>query len=80
MDRDLVELLRFGRRTESHTDLIACSLCLRVLRASERIEQQVIREISSYELESPPRLHPGVCDLCAESILDRRAQTEAVAA
>jgi len=73
MDRDLVELLRFGRRTESHTDLIACSLCL-------RIEQQVIREISSYELESPPRLHPGVCDLCAESILDRRAQTEAVAA
>jgi len=52
-----------------------------VLRASEWLEaKQVIREIRYYELESPPRLRPGVCDLCAESILDRRARTEAVAA
>jgi hypothetical protein len=41
----------------------------------------VIREVRSYELEDPPRLHSGVCDSCAEAIFSRRAQVrESVAA
>jgi len=49
-------------------------MCLRVLRGSEWTEaEHVIHEIRSYELEAPPRLRPGVCDFCAESILSRRA-------
>ena len=85
MDRDLIQLLRplrTRRHLESHTDLITCSLCLRVLRGSEWVEaEDIIREIRSYELEAPPRLHSGVCEHCAEAILGRRAQvTEAAAA
>jgi hypothetical protein len=84
-DRDLIQLLRplgARRHLESHTDLITCSLCLRVLRGSEWVEaEDIIREIRSYELEAPPRLHSGVCEHCAEAILGRRAQvTEAAAA
>jgi hypothetical protein len=62
--------------------LITCSLCLRVQRGSEWTEaERVIREIRSYELDAPPRLHSAVCDDCAEAILSRRAQvTERVAA
>jgi hypothetical protein len=74
-------VLRFRRKpllTESATDLIACSLCLRVLRGSEWVEaERVIRAIRSYELDAPPRLHPAVCDFCAESILSRRASQPA---
>jgi hypothetical protein len=57
-------------------------MCLRVLRGSEWLEaERVIHEIRSYELESPPRLRPALCDACAESIHSRRAQvTEPVAA
>lgn len=65
---------RTPRQTESQTDLTTCSLCLRVLRGSEWVEaERVIREIRSYELEAPPRLHSAVCDGCAESIVSRRA-------
>jgi hypothetical protein len=78
MEANLVQLLgsrRTRRQTESRTDLVTCSLCLRVLRGSEWIDaEHVIREIRSYELEAPPRLHSGVCEFCAESIFSRRAQ------
>ena len=78
MNADVAQLIGFRRTAaepESRTDLIACSLCLRVLRGSEWVEaEHVIREIRSYELEAPPRLHSAVCDLCAESISSRRAQ------
>jgi hypothetical protein len=78
MHRDLLQLPRFGRtlrQAESRTDLITCSLCLRVLRGSEWMEaERVIREIRSYELEAAPRLESAVCDVCAESIFSRRAQ------
>jgi hypothetical protein len=41
----------------------------------------VIRETRSYELEAPPRLLPGVCEACAESIFDRRMEiADAIAA
>jgi hypothetical protein len=63
------------RPPEPPTTLIACSLCLRVLRGSEWIEaERVIGEIRSYELDALPRLEPAVCDPCAESIFSRRAQ------
>jgi hypothetical protein len=78
MDANLVQFLGFRRtkpQTDSRTDLIACSLCLRVLRGSEWVEaERVIRAIRSYELDAPPRLHPAVCDHCAEAILNRRTQ------
>jgi hypothetical protein len=84
MHTDLVQLTRFRRafrRTESQTDLITCSLCLRVLRGGDWVDaERVIREIRSYELEAPPHLHDAVCEACADSIFSRRAEHEPVAA
>jgi hypothetical protein len=85
MHTDLVQFPRFRRtfrKTESHTDLITCSLCLRVLRGGDWVDaEHVIREIRSYELDAPPRLKSAVCEVCAESIFSRRAQVrERVAA
>jgi hypothetical protein len=76
MDVDLLQRLR-SRRTlrpaEQQTDLITCSLCLRVLRGSEWQEaEHVIRELRSYELDAPLRLQSAVCEVCAESIFSRR--------
>jgi len=65
------------RSTKQPTDLVTCSLCLRVRRGSEwREAEQVIRELRSYELEAPPRLHSAVCEVCAESIFSRRVAEE----
>jgi hypothetical protein len=62
-------------QTRSETRLIACSICLRVRRGSEWVEaERVIRELRSYELETPPRLRAAVCDDCTGAILSRRAQ------
>jgi hypothetical protein len=78
MDRDLVQLLRPrrpGRRSEAPSDLVTCSLCLRVRRKSEWVEaEHVIRDLRSYELATPPRLRSAVCDVCADTIFGRRAQ------
>jgi len=84
MDTDLVQLLRprARRNATSSTDLVTCSLCLRVLRESEWVDaERVIRKIHSYDLEELPHLLPGLCDDCADRILTRRAtHAEAVAA
>jgi hypothetical protein len=84
MHTDLVQLPRFrrpARQTESRTDLITCSLCLRVLRDGQWMDaERVIREIRSYELETPPHLHDAVCEACVESIFSRRSEHEPVAA
>jgi hypothetical protein len=65
------------QQTESPTSLITCSLCLRVLRGSEWLEaERVIGELRSYELEAPLRLAPAVCEVCADSILSRRAHLD----
>ena len=85
MEADLVQLLRstrISRRAESSASLTTCSLCLSVQYGSEWLEaEHVIREMRSYELESPPHLHSGVCDSCAESIFARRLElAEPVAA
>ena len=68
-------------RRRSRTDLVTCSLCLRVRRRSAWVEPEaLITELRSYELDTPPRLLPGVCDDCADAIFDRRVRTEEVIA
>jgi hypothetical protein len=53
--------------------VVACSLCLRVLRDSTWIEaEQAIRELRSYELPEPVLLEPGLCDQCSDVIQARR--------
>jgi hypothetical protein len=66
----------------SPLDLVTCSLCLRVRRGSEWMQAElVIRDTRSYEFATPPRLLPGICEPCAESIHGRRMQTaDAIAA
>jgi NMD protein affecting ribosome stability and mRNA decay len=79
MDVDLLQHLRSRRtlRSTKRADLVTCSLCLRVRQGSEwREAEQVIRELRSYELEAPPRLHSAVCEVCAESIFSRRVSEE----
>jgi hypothetical protein len=71
-----------GHDMDTQLDLVTCSLCLRVHRGSEWMQAElVIRDTRSYELAAPPRLLPGVCEVCAESIFDRRMQiADAIAA
>jgi hypothetical protein len=71
--------LRSRRR---HTDLVTCSLCLRVHRGSAWVEaEDVINDLRSYERPAAPRLQPGVCDECADVIVGRRARAaETIAA
>ncbi len=80
MDVDLLQHLRSRRTlrsTKERTDLVTCSICLRVRRGSEwREAEQLIRELRSYEFEAPPRLHSAVCEVCAESIFSRRVAEE----
>ena len=60
--------------TASSSELVTCSLCLRVRRGSAWIEAEaVIRELRSHERDTLPRLLRGVCDDCADAILERRA-------
>jgi len=71
MNRDLIQRLRAKR--DSSAELVTCSLCLRVRRGPEwLLAERVIRELRSFELVSPPRLEPGVCDHCADTIFARR--------
>jgi hypothetical protein len=77
MDTQLLQPPR-SRHTEPRRSLVSCSICLRVLRGSEWIEaERAIRALRSYELAAPPRLEPGLCDACAESISRRRARVGA---
>ena len=71
-----------GHDMDTQLDLVTCSLCLRVHRGSEWMQAElVIRDTRSYELAAPPRLLPGVCEVCAEPIFDRRMQiADAIAA
>jgi hypothetical protein len=65
-------------RRRSRTDLVTCSLCLRVRRGSAWVEPEaLITELRSYELDTPPRLLPGVCD---DAIFDRRVRADEVIA
>jgi hypothetical protein len=55
--------------------LPACSLCLRVLRGPGWVPaEQAIRELRSFECDAPPRLLPGLCAPCVESINGRRGR------
>ena len=54
--------------------VVACSLCLRVLRNSVWIAaDEAIRRLRSYELPAPVLLEPGLCDRCSDAIRARRA-------
>lgn len=63
------------------TQLMACSICLRVRHGSEWLDaERVIREISSYDDELP-RFDGAICDDCIEAISRRRGDAQdAVAA
>ncbi|HEY2740723.1 MAG TPA: hypothetical protein VGI69_00915 [Gaiellaceae bacterium] len=64
-------------RRRRNPSLVTCSLCLRVRRGSAWAEpESVITELRSYELETPPRLLPGICDTCIDDVLGRRARRE----
>ena len=66
-------LVRFRRPT----DLVACSLCLRVRHGSDWVDAEaVIRELRTYELRALPRLEAAVCDDCTAAIFARRARAE----
>jgi hypothetical protein len=55
--------------------LIACSVCLRVLRGEEWVEaERAIRDLRSFALPTPPRFESALCDHCAESIDRRRRE------
>jgi hypothetical protein len=63
--------------TESSPRLsvVACSLCLRVLRNSVWIAaDEAIRRLRSYELPAPVLLEPGLCDRCNDTIRARRGE------
>jgi hypothetical protein len=75
----LMEWLRSRLR---HTDLLACSPCVRVHSGSAWVEaEDVIRELRSYELPAAPRLRPDICDACVDAIFGGRARpAETIAA
>jgi hypothetical protein len=55
--------------------LIACSVCLRVLRDTEWVEaERAIRDLRSFALPAPPRLESALCDHCTDSIHRRRRE------
>jgi hypothetical protein len=55
--------------------LIACSVCLRVLRGTEWAEaESAIRDLRSFALPTPLRLESALCDYCTESIRLRRTE------
>jgi hypothetical protein len=55
--------------------LIACSVCLRVLRGTEWVEaERAIRDLRSFALPAPPRFESALCDHCTESIDRRRRE------
>jgi hypothetical protein len=83
MNTELVQHIRPRPplREPARTDLVTCSLCLRVQCDSEWVEaERAIRETRSFELESPPRMQPAVCDVCAGSIFRRRFQADGLSA
>lgn len=61
--------------------LVACSICLRVLRGSTWVEaEEAIRELRSFEHRTPIRLGPALCDDCSDELADRRGDVSAAAA
>jgi len=57
-----------------HLTVVACSLCLSVLRDGGWVEaEEAIRELRSYESPVPVPLEGGLCDKCADRVRARRA-------
>ena len=54
--------------------VVACSLCLRVLRDGVWVDaEEAIRDLRSYDRPQPLALEAGVCDGCSDGIRARRA-------
>jgi hypothetical protein len=59
---------------DAQLSLTACSLCLRVWDGGGWVDaDRAIRRLRSYELPTPVRLAPGLCDGCSDAIARRRA-------
>jgi hypothetical protein len=57
--------------------LDACSICLSVRYESHWIEPGIaIRAMRTFELDSPPRLQPAVCERCAAVLARQRNRVE----
>lgn len=70
-----------GYYIQRHTDLVTCSLCLRVRCGSAWTEAEAVtRELRVLRAPTVPRLQPTVCGDCAAAIFDRRARAEEVTA
>ena len=69
---------------DAHTHpagLVACSICLRVLRGSKWIDaEEAIRELRSFDHRQPLRLGHGLCDACTDELAQRRGWVAAKAA
>jgi hypothetical protein len=61
--------------------VVACSICLRVLRGSAWVEaEEAIRELRSFERRDPVRLGPGLCNDCCDRVAERRGHALAAVA
>jgi len=57
--------------------LDACSICLSVRYESRWIEPGIaIRAMRTFELDSPPRLQPAICERCAAALSSQRSRAE----
>jgi hypothetical protein len=73
----LVVTLPTERRATPRQSLIACSVCLRVLRGSDWVAAETaIRELRSFEFHEAPLLESALCDFCKASINSRRRRAE----
>jgi hypothetical protein len=55
--------------------LVACSVCLRVLRGTDWVEaERAIRDLRSFALPAAPRFESALCDHCTDSIDRRRRE------
>jgi len=65
------------RRTHRQAELVACSLCLRVLRSAGWVEaRDLIRGLRTFEHEAVPRLRPALCDHCEQTLRARRGRLQ----
>jgi hypothetical protein len=57
--------------------LAVCSICLRAEHGSQWIgSSELIRRLRTFEHDVVPRLGPGLCDRCSESIRVRRQRAD----
>lgn len=75
LPQPLVDMSPIEGMTElGHVSVVACSLCLDVLRDGVWVEaEEAIRELRTYESPVPIPLEAGLCDECSDRVRARRA-------